>query len=344
MLTPPTPQVAIGRDSLRDQDIEPMEQAPTMAAVSIAPHASEVRAVAAPPPPVEITADEQLAGSLSDSAMTHIATPALGRRGASGAAAVATAPVLGPAPRPIAPIAPPPLASAQTKPIQAPAATAKAAHIVPQPDQRSLTALATESPSAPLIVHDPFTASYLAAAPRPSGARTLLWVVAAAVLAVGVVVATVVFLSPPAAEPCVLEITSHPPGARVTVGDTPVSGVTPLRVEGLQAGQSYQLEVVLDGFQPWRQQFQASPGVIQQIAILDAVRGTLQIQSNPPGAQIYIDNVYRGSTPLTIPGLEITRPLTVRAERAGFVPEERHLVFGGQTQANATFELRPLPR
>jgi len=346
MVTPPTPQVAIGRDSLRDQDIEPMEQAPTMAAVSIASHASEVRPASGPPSPIQITADEKLGGTLSDSAMTHVATPALGRRGtASAAVAAPPMPAPAPAPRPVAPVAPPPIASAQTKPIQAPAATAKAAHIIPQPDPRSLTGgIATESPSAPLVVHDPFTASYLAAQPRPTGARTLLWVVAAAVLAVGVVVATVVFLSPPAAEPCVLEITSHPPGARVTVGDTPVNGTTPLRVEGLQAGQSYQLEVVLDGFQPWRQQFQASPGVIQQIAILDAVRGTLQIQSNPPGAQIYIDNVYRGSTPLTIPGLEITRPITVRAERAGFIPEERHLAFSGQTQATTTFDLRPLPR
>jgi hypothetical protein len=347
IVTPPTPQVAIGRDSLREQDIEPMEQAPTMAAVSIAASSSEVRKVG-PSAPIQITADEQLAGTLSDSAMTHVATPALGRRGTGAAAAIAApapAPPPAPAPRPIAPIAAPPLASAQTKPIQAPAATAKAAHIVPQPDPRSLVGgIATESPSAPLVVHDPFTASYLAAPPRPSGARTLLWVVAAAVLAVGVVVATVVFLSPPQAEPCVLEITSHPPGARVTVGDTPVSGTTPLRVEGLQAGQTYQLEVVLDGFQPWRQQFQASPGVIQQIAILDAVRGTLQIQSNPPGAQIYIDNVYRGSTPLTIPGLEITRSLTVRAERAGFLPEERTMAWSGQTQASVMFDLRPLPR
>lgn len=202
----------------------------------------------------------------------------------------------------------------------------------------------TESPSAPLVVHDPFTASYLAGPPRSSGARTLLWVVAAAVLAVGVVVATVVFLSPTVDQPCVLEITSHPPGARVTVGDTPVNGTTPLRVEGLQGGQNYQLEVVLDGYQPWRQQFQASPGVIQQIAILDAVRGVLMIQSSPPGAQIYIDNVYRGSTPLTIPDLEITRPLQVRAERGGFVPEERHFAWSGQTSATLAFELRPQGR
>jgi len=70
-------------------------------------------------------------------------------------------------------------------------------------------------------------------------------------------------------------------------------------------------------------------------------QGTLQVNSTPSGAQVFIDGVYRGTTPLTVQVTAGTRTVVVRL--SGYPDAQRtvNIVSGGVYTMNATFGTSP---
>ncbi|MCP4373682.1 MAG: SUMF1/EgtB/PvdO family nonheme iron enzyme [Deltaproteobacteria bacterium] len=66
---------------------------------------------------------------------------------------------------------------------------------------------------------------------------------------------------------------------------------------------------------------------------------TLQISSNPSGAKIFLQDTYKGTTPLKITDLE-KQTYRIRIEKAGYNPIEDKIVF--MRDAARIYDLRPL--
>ncbi|MDH7568304.1 MAG: SUMF1/EgtB/PvdO family nonheme iron enzyme, partial [Armatimonadota bacterium] len=131
-------------------------------------------------------------------------------------------------------------------------------------------------------------------------------------------------LEPEAPKSAVLAVESEPQGAEVVI-EGEVKGTTPCTVE-LEpgpAGKRYQVELRKEGMKPYRQSVLLRPG--DRIALAPptlvpvvppevlpaptpapapapalATMGTLHVESNPPGAEVYVGGALQGSTPCDV--------------------------------------------
>ncbi len=113
-----------------------------------------------------------------------------------------------------------------------------------------------------------------------------------------------------------LDVTSIPEKASVTVNGI-YRGVTPIKVDKIQEGQSV-LEVVADGYAPYKEQLQLAAGEIFAVhAPLLALPSKLSIVSIPDGARVYVENQFKGETPLELDKIS-AGSYRIRVEKDGF--------------------------
>ncbi len=100
-----------------------------------------------------------------------------------------------------------------------------------------------------------------------------------------------------------LHIKSIPSGAAITLNDREI-GQTPKTLEMLDAGR-YRVKVIFNNFFPWEKEVVIKGGsVVDVLANLKTVYGSLKLTTTPPGAEVYIDGEKRGETPITIAKLK----------------------------------------
>lgn len=124
-----------------------------------------------------------------------------------------------------------------------------------------------------------------------------------------------------------LEIVSAPSGASVRVDGRVQASKTPLRLSGLEQGQRYSIAVEMAGYQPWTSSHLVGETSVQQIAVLKPIVRSLLVESTPPGADVFIDDNLVGQTPLTVPSVQVARPLRLRLELGGHLPVQREVVI-----------------
>ena len=194
--------------------------------------------------------------------------------------------------------------------------------------------------AAPAAAGTGSTAVLLARRPR----NLLPFVVGAAAL-LGFLAAAIAIwrASAPEAAAPTLEVISVPPGAHLRVDGQELAGATPTVIgEGLAVGSSHSLEVSLDGYETWSTQFVVAEGARQRIAVLTPVRATLRVETNPPGAEVFVDGVPYGRSPIEMPGLSVGKVMEVRAMLGGHLAaSERVEIRAGAP--NPTILLRLLP-
>jgi hypothetical protein len=127
-----------------------------------------------------------------------------------------------------------------------------------------------------------------------------------------------------------LEIVSVPAGAKVSVDQRMQEGATPLRITGLESGRKYELRVELAGYVPWEATYHASPGAVRHIAVLKPITGEVHVASEPSGADVWLDGVSIGKTPLTISSISVGRKVRLRVGHPGYVDARRELIIDEQ--------------
>jgi hypothetical protein len=156
-------------------------------------------------------------------------------------------------------------------------------------------------------------------------------------------------LNAPNRTPVKLSVSLNSDSAKLTIDSTPsnatvtlngiAKGNTPVTLDRIPAG-NVTLELAAPGCAPYKQILTLSAGQDEDItAVLKAIPATLKVVSIPDKARIYIDNQFKGETPLTITDLP---PATykVRAEKRGYtVMPSRSLTLKGAQETTEEFRL-----
>lgn len=116
-----------------------------------------------------------------------------------------------------------------------------------------------------------------------------------------------------------VSITSTPPGAVVSLG-TVEHGTTPIHLNAIKPGR-YMLKLEKQGYRTMTQPVVIAPGPnppivvrLQQIP----VTGSLTIRSSPPDAEVKIDSVHKGMTPVHVPSL-LPDSYNIRVSMPGYL-------------------------
>ena len=134
-------------------------------------------------------------------------------------------------------------------------------------------------------------------------------------------------LNAPDRTPVKLSVSLNSDSARLVINSRPTSaevilngiakGTTPVTLDRIPAG-NVTLEIKAPGCTPYKQILTLAAGQSETItAVLGAIPSTLEVVSMPDGARIYVDNQFKGETPVTITDLP-PGTYRVRAEKRGY--------------------------
>jgi hypothetical protein len=143
-----------------------------------------------------------------------------------------------------------------------------------------------------------------------------------------------------ATQSCSLVVTSDPADSSVVVNGE-YKGKTPLTVDKLYPG-TYAVNVTKFGYKPYSTTLKLNEWEQGKIeATLPADRGSLAVNTTPPGAQVSVDGTVAGITPVTMTGvLPGNHTLTVTKE--GYIPAELQVVVAAGATQPVTIVLSPV--
>ena len=124
-------------------------------------------------------------------------------------------------------------------------------------------------------------------------------------------------LAPPEIKPGMIFLRSD------VVGNALIDGVdagkTPIADYPVEKGK-HTLEIKAEGYQPWVRIVQVVGGeTLDFEASLTLAEGAMLVVSDPPGAQVFIDDQPKGDTPLVVTGLELGVH-KIRLSKEGYFP------------------------
>ncbi|MDD1705749.1 MAG: PEGA domain-containing protein [Methanoregulaceae archaeon] len=145
-----------------------------------------------------------------------------------------------------------------------------------------------------------------------------------------------------------INVLSDPPGGNVYI-DGVLVGISPVLLPGVSQG-SHLVHIEKGGYEPWEEVVGVTAGMTTQVnATLVAIpppplSGSVNVQSNPEDANVYLDSVLVGLSPVLIPGVS-PGTHTVRIEKTGYGPWESNVsvTAGATTLVSATLFPIPLP-
>lgn len=169
--------------------------------------------------------------------------------------------------------------------------------------------------------HDPFVAQPMPlpdsveALGKPQPWRLVVPVVLGAVLLALIGAGVTWLVTRP--RPASFEIISVPEGAEVTLDGARVPGTTPVTIADVESGRTYRVQLTHPGYEVREAELTASAGENRSVFLLNQIRVTLRVETTPPGAQVWVDNMLRGSAPLEIPGLAAGQSIQLRSSAPG---------------------------
>lgn len=134
-----------------------------------------------------------------------------------------------------------------------------------------------------------------------------------------------------------LIVNSRPAGAEVVINGI-AKGSAPVTIDRITAG-NVTLELKADGCAPYKQMLTLSAGQTETVtAVLKPIPASLKVVSIPDKARIYIDNQFKGETPVTIDDLE-PGSYKVRAELRGHDISQRSVTLNRAEELTEEFRL-----
>ena len=136
-----------------------------------------------------------------------------------------------------------------------------------------------------------------------------------------------------------IHVSTDPSGARVFLNGVPY-GEAPVDIDRIPDGVAT-LEVRADGYRTVQQEMRLAAGDDKPVAIsLEPLPATLQVITIPAGARVYVDDAFRGESPLTLadlaPGMH-----RVRADLEAHDPMARNVVLRNAESSVEEFHLVP---
>lgn len=140
-----------------------------------------------------------------------------------------------------------------------------------------------------------------------------------------------------ASDSATLVLASTPSGADVTLNGV-AAGKTPCTIERVKPGEAT-LEIRLGGHVPEVRTLRLSAGQKQEVtASLAPLPARLKVVSIPPKARVYVNNEFKGETPLSFTNLA-AGSYRVRAELAGYEPLPRTIELAAGRESTEEFRL-----
>ena len=123
----------------------------------------------------------------------------------------------------------------------------------------------------------------------------------------------------------VITLNSVPEGAVVTVNGERLIDVTPVKLEAIPFGQTATITVEQQGYLPKQLLIKATPDSPATTEVKLEPAKMVDVLSEPPGAEVFIDGVARGRTPLYDVSVPTSRRFRVTMKKVGFKRWTRRL-------------------
>lgn len=123
----------------------------------------------------------------------------------------------------------------------------------------------------------------------------------------------------PWVRPGVLVVTSDPPGVDVALDGQPTGQRTPAVLEGVLLSRPHEVALSGPALKAQAVPVQPAPGRLaaRVHAALASTLGPLRVESDPPGAEVRLDDRPVGVTPLTVPGVRLDERHRIDLKLAG---------------------------
>ncbi len=118
----------------------------------------------------------------------------------------------------------------------------------------------------------------------------------------------------------ILVVQSTPPGATVLVDGKRVSGLTPIELQNVSAGEMHSIELAKEGYETEVHTVALEPEDRKELTIVlrQVPFGEIKISSDPAGAKVYLNDQYLGRvTPTRVSGLSPGR-YSLRLKKEGY--------------------------
>ena len=140
-----------------------------------------------------------------------------------------------------------------------------------------------------------------------------------------------------------VHIDSVPGGAEVTFDGTRLTEKTPVNVDGVPVGSRHDVKVELARHKPYTDAEVDVPkkgGEVQVMALLKPVTGKLKVNSQPGGADIYINGQPRGRTPTTVNDVDMDSSRKIELRLKDYQPYVQDLTWpsDGSIEIDARFK------
>ena len=138
-----------------------------------------------------------------------------------------------------------------------------------------------------------------------------------------------------------VDITTDPKGADILI-DLIEYGVTPRTIEKIETGY-HNLILNYPGYERLQKRIMVVEGQTLSISeFLVPKTGSLSIITEPPGANVYLDNITKGQTPLELSDLPV-RDYIIRLELKDYQIIERRVSVQYGDNTTQKYDLEPLP-
>lgn len=125
-----------------------------------------------------------------------------------------------------------------------------------------------------------------------------------------------------------LTVSSTPPGAAVYLDERDSGLKTPATLPQLPAGKIYKIGLFLPGYDFVTRQVKVQAGKLLRLdQALSPTPPVVNVTSEPPGAEVFVDGLSRGLTPLTLTDLLPEQEYLIRLTLPGHVPLEQRAGF-----------------
>jgi len=139
----------------------------------------------------------------------------------------------------------------------------------------------------------------------------------------------------------VVRIETTPPEATLTVNELRMKGVTPLVLEPIVLGETASVSVQLEGYLPGFIAISAGTETASVVRLTLEKGVAVDVSSDPPGAEVYVDKVLRGRTPIYGLVVPESRRFVVRMSKRGFKPWYKTFVAKKLSADGVVAELVP---